>query len=72
MTEQATYHRITFISNIDGKASTKKYPTLEKARNDWGGAMHSRFVRYAIWVECRVGFSDAIVKVHGEVLPKAA
>lgn len=56
-------HRITWISNITGKATTRKFATEAKARNEWGGIINSRFMRYAIWAEMA---GETIKIIHAE------
>lgn len=63
-----TAHRITYVSNLDGKPSTKTFKTEKAAQEAWIGMTNS-FVRYALWVELKRGDSgyDHIAGVRGEV-----
>ena len=60
-------HRISYVSDIDGKTATRTVRNETEAKALWVG-MTSRFVRYALWTELTdVGIVKGIRgELHGK------
>lgn len=61
-------HRITYVSNIDGKSNTRKCNEAT-AKALWTG-MTSSYVRYAIWAELSGTGSGVIKEIRAEIHSK--